>query len=42
MVDPEKKECLIKYIKSEDGEQIKNSALKRNPEVGKLLGRLGL
>lgn len=42
MVDPEKKECLIKYIKSENGEQIKNSALKRNPEVGKLLGRLGL
>lgn len=40
--DPEKKKYLIEYIKSENGERIKNDALKRNPEIGKLLGRLGL
>lgn len=40
--DPEKKKCLIEYIKSENGERIKNDALKRNPEISKLLGRLGL
>lgn len=40
--DPEKKKCLIDYIKSENGERIKNDTLKRNPEISKLLGKLGL
>lgn len=40
--DPGKKKCLIDYIKSENGERIKNDALKRNPEISKLLGKLGL
>lgn len=42
MVDPDKKKCLIDYIKSEDGERIKNATIKRNPEISKLLGKLGL
>lgn len=42
MDDPGKKKCLIDYIKSENGERIKNDTLKRNPEISKLLGRLGL
>lgn len=42
MVDPEKKKCLINYIKSENGERIKNCVLKRNPEINKLFERLGL
>lgn len=40
--DPKKKECLIKYLNSENGKRVNKDTLKRNPEIGKLLGRLGL
>ena len=40
--DEERKNSVIEYLKSKDGERHKNETIKRNSEISKLLGRLGL